>query len=99
MQTTDTSEKGLESLIVAALTGPCSDVVPTGDDVRMPGLSYGGAGYVLGHSQDYDRDHAVDCAKLLTFLQTTQPHVFTQLGLANAGPSRLKFLARLQGEI
>ncbi len=99
MQTTDTSEKGLESLIVAALTGPRSDVVPTGDDVRMPGLSYGGAGYVLGHPQDYDRDHAVDRAKLLTFLQTTQPHVFMQLGLANAGPSRLKFLARLQGEI
>jgi type I restriction enzyme R subunit len=52
----------------------------------MPGLSYGGAGYVLGHPRDYDRDHAVDRAKLLTFLQTTQPHVFTQLGLASAGP-------------
>jgi type I restriction enzyme R subunit len=42
--TTDTSEKGLESLIVESLVKD--------------------AGYRLGHSKDYDRDHAVDLAQL-----------------------------------
>jgi type I restriction enzyme R subunit len=97
----DTSERGLESLIVAALTGTRNDAAPTddADGIRDPRLAYGGTGYVLGDPQDYDRDHAVDLAKLLTFLQTTQPKTFEQLGLASDGPPRLKFLARLQGEI
>src|SRR2546427_885181 len=99
MKTTDTSEKGLENLIIAALTGTRSDTATTSDSIRDPSASYGGEGYVLGDPKDYDRDHAVDLAKLLTFLQATQPKVFAQLGLANDGPPRLKFLARLQGEI
>ncbi len=44
MPTTDTSEKGLESLIAAALTGTRSDAVPTGDAVREPSVPYRGAG-------------------------------------------------------
>jgi type I restriction enzyme R subunit len=99
MPASDTSEKGLESLIVTALIGPHGEAVPTGDSASMPGLSYSSTGYVLGHPQDYDRDHAVDRAKLLTFLHTTQPQMFAQLGLTHVGPSRLKFLDRLQGEI
>ena len=101
MPASDTSEKGLESLIVSALTGTRSDVAPTddADGIRDPHVAYGGAGYVVGDPQDYDRDHAVDLTKLLAFLQTTQPKVFEQLGLAQDGPPRLKFLARLQGEI
>jgi type I restriction enzyme R subunit len=95
----DTSEKGLESLIVAALTGIRSDAAASDDGIRDPHLAYGGMGYALGDPQDYDRDHAVDLAKLLAFLQTTQPKTFEQLGLAHDGPPRLKFLARLQGEI
>ena len=77
--TTDTSEKGLETLIVASLTGE--------------------AGYEQGKPEDYDRDHAVDLAKLLEFLQATQPEVVEQLGLDADGPKRQQFLARLQGEI
>jgi type I restriction enzyme, R subunit len=57
------------------------------------------AGYAEGDSKDYDRDHAVDLAKLLDFLRTTQPEVVEQFGLANDGPERLKFLNRLQGEV
>ncbi len=57
------------------------------------------AGYVSGDPHHYDRDHAVDLAKLLAFLQATQPDVFEQLGLAEESPKRLKFLTRLQGEI
>ena len=83
MPASDTSEKGLEKLIVSALTGTRSDAAPTedADEIRDPRIPYGGAGYVLGDPQDYDRDHAVDLAKLLTFLQATQPQVFEQLGL------------------
>jgi type I restriction enzyme, R subunit len=97
----DTSERGLEILIVAALTGSRNDAAPTddADEIRDPQVPYAGAGYVLGDPQDYDRDHAVDLAKLLAFLQATQPQVYEQLGLAQDGPPRLKFLARLQGEI
>lgn len=76
---TDTSEKGLEALIVRSLIDK--------------------AGYVAGDSRDYDRDHAVDTAKLLAFLQITQSDAFDTLGLANDGPRRFQFLNRLQGEI
>ena len=55
MPTTDTSEQGLESLIVDSLVHE--------------------AGYEQGRPEDYDRDHAVDLAKLVAFLRATQPQV------------------------
>jgi len=60
---------------------------------------YAGAGYLLGHTKDYDKDHAVDLRHLLAFIQCTQPKAFDQLGLATEGNARLQFLNRLQGEI
>ena len=57
MPTTDTSEKGLESLIVAALTGqPVSDTLTAARDGHA---SYGGVSYVQGASRDFDHcsDH------------------------------------------
>ncbi|MBE0411469.1 MAG: type I restriction endonuclease subunit R, partial [Anaerolineales bacterium] len=95
MPTSDTSEKGLESLIFNSLTGYGSGAVPGAEGVRETGS----VRYLAGDPKDYDRDHAVDIDKLLAFLETTQPRVFTQLGIAADGPARLKFLARLQGEI
>ena len=79
MKTTDTSEKGLESIIVNSLV----------ED----------AGYVQGDPQDFDREHAVDLAKLLKFLSATQPDTFESLGIDEEGPKRTQFLHRLQGEI
>ena len=99
---TDTSEKGLELLILRSLTGLTDEqILNTPGTVLTAegGGGYGGAGYALGRSEDYDRDHAVDVPKLLTFLQTTQPQVFEQLGLGTDGPGRLQFLNRLQGEV
>ncbi len=97
MPTTDTSEKGLESLIVAALTGkPVSETLTAARDERA---AYGGAGYVQGDPHDYDRDYAVDLAKLRAFLEATQPEVAARLDVATESPKRQKFLARLQGEI
>src|SRR4030042_1885711 len=99
MSATDTSERELERIIVAALTGESGEPSAGADAVREPKARYGGAGYVEGDPKDYDRDHAVDLAKLLAFLRATQPKVVEQLGLHDDGPRRQQFLARLQGEI
>lgn len=99
---TDTSEKGLELLIMRAMTGLSNEQLLTAGAqgvVCEPLAGYAGAGYLLGHTKDYDKDHAIDLRHLLSFLQTTQPRAFEQLGLAVDGPSRLQFLNRLQGEI
>ncbi|MCL4554797.1 MAG: type I restriction endonuclease, partial [Actinobacteria bacterium] len=76
--TTDTTEKGLESLIVAGMTA---------------------AGWLPGDSTAYDREYCVDLAQLAAFLQATQPDATDSLDLGADGPTRRKFLARLQGEI
>ena len=98
--TTDTSERGLERLICTALTGnPCdatlAPIGPEGDAAAAAG----GAGWICGAPNDYDREYTVDLAQLLAFLIETQPDVFKGLRLEDAGPARLKFLARLQGEV
>ncbi len=98
MRTTDTRERGLEALIVAALTGQAQSRGQFAATREFP-AGYGAAGYVEGYPQDYDRANAVDLVKLLEFLQDTQPEEFEHLGLSEDGHPRLRFLARLQGEI
>ena len=94
---TDTSEKGLESLIVAAMTGHTSKP-PSVEGVHESSAPYGGAGWLLGKTEDYDREYGVDLIQLRTFLEATQSSA-EALDLENDSPTRLKFLARLQGEI
>jgi type I restriction enzyme R subunit len=77
---TDTSEKGLESLIVAHMTSKAG-------------------GWIAGEPTDYDRAYAVDLVQLREFLTATQEPLVEALDLENDGPTRRKFLARLQGEI
>ena len=94
--TTDTSELGLERLIVAAMTG----VAPAaGGGVAETPATHGERRWVEGSPRDYDREHAIDLVQLTAFLQETQPEVAEALDLANDGPTRQGFLARLQGEI
>ena len=96
--TTDTSEKGLESLIVAAMVGtPASAPAPGG--IGSPTALYGGTGWLLGDWRDYDRDYAVDLMQLAIFLRVTQRDAAAALDLGEDTPTRRKFLARLQGEI
>ena len=98
MITTDTSEHGLEGLICTALAGhPCDP--PPGPTVGEPPANYGGAGWAGGNYHDYDREYCVDLAQLSAFLRATQPEAAESLGLSEAGPTRRRFLARLQGEI
>lgn len=97
--TTDTSEHGLESLIVAAMVGRAAAGTERADAVHGPLALYGGTGWTLGSAQDFDREYAVDLAQLAAFLHATQPEVAEALALDEGGPTRRKFLARLQGEI
>ena len=96
--TTDTSERGLERLICTALAGhPCEPLAAGTSALPPPG--YGGVGWSDGNFHDYDREYCVDLVQLEAFLRTTQPEVAESLGLSEDGPTRRKFLARLQGEI
>ena len=98
--TTDTSERGLERLICTALTGsPCDATLAQTGPERDAAAAAGGAGWICGDPNDYDREYTVDLAQLLAFLVDTQPDVFKGLRLEDTGPARLKFLARLQGEV
>ena len=60
---------------------------------------YGGVGWSGGSPHDYDREFCVDRAQLAAFLRDTQPDAAEALALGEDGPTRRKFLARLQGEI
>ena len=97
--TTDTSEKGLESLIVAAMTGATEPSPCPPDEVCEPPLPFEIPCWIQGDPRDYDRAYAVDLTQLKHFLQTTQPLVVPSLDLDSDSPTRQKFLARLQGEI
>ncbi len=96
--TTDTSERGLERLICTALTGsPCDAGGAVGAVEERPAVY--GAGWICGDPRDYDREYCVDLAQFTAFLGATQPELSATLDLGNDGPTRRKFLARLQGEI
>ena len=62
----------------------------------LPGVAWAGAQATFHH---YDREYCVDLPQLAAFLRVTQPRVVGSLNLSEDGPTRRKFLARLQGEI
>ena len=94
----DTSERGLERLICTALSGhPCEP--PASRTVAEPSARYGGVGWRCGNAQDYDREYCIDVVQLSAFLRATQPVTADALALNEDGPTRRKFLTRLQGDI
>ena len=95
----DTSERGLERLICTAMAGsPCEPGAGPADTVHERPAVYG-AGWIGGEPGDYDREYCVDLVKLSAFLRETQPDAAAALDLGQDGPTRRKFLSRLQGEI
>jgi type I restriction enzyme R subunit len=100
--TTDTSEKGLETLIMRHMTGT-DGLVVIPNRVAEPPPPCGGTGYTAGSDQAFDRAHALDVPQLFSFLRSTQREAFKKLAMADANDAkdinRLKFLARLSGEI
>ena len=97
-EATDTSERGLERLICTALAGHSCEPPQDGRAAAAP-AAYGGVGWIGGSPHDYDREYCVDRVQLGAFLRATQPEAAESLALGEDGPTRRKFLARLQGEI
>jgi type I restriction enzyme R subunit len=97
--TTDTSEKGLEALILRAMTGRTDVLAPAHVATETSVPVAGGTGWLLGDPNHYDRDFCLDLVQLRGFLLATQPDTLEALALGTDGPTRRKFLARLQGEI
>ena len=81
------------------MAGDIAHAVGGDEQSHEPTALYGGTGWLLGDWHDYDRDHAVDLAQLAAFVHATQPLIAASLALDEEGPTRRKFLARLQGEI
>ena len=100
--TTDTSEKGLETLIMRHMTG-VDGLAVMPNVATEPPAPYGGIGYFAGSPKDYDRAHALDVPQLFAFLCVTQHEAFKKLGMVDANDTkdinRLKFLTRLSSEI
>jgi type I restriction enzyme R subunit len=100
--TTDTSEKGLESLIFLAMTGR-TGLEPAPDKLQeVSPTAVGGTGWLAGWPRDYDRTYALDTAQLFAFLQATQPEELQKLHIGDysnkSDIALLKFLARLDTE-
>ena len=102
MPTTDTTEKGLETLIMLHMTGT-DGLASAPDGVVAEAPLPTGSGWLAGNPRDYDRAHALDVPQLFRFLQTTQPQMFEKLALADYKDpkdiNRQKLLARLSNEI
>lgn len=56
-------------------------------------------GYEQGQNFDYNKDYAIDEARLIRFLEETQPKAIEELGLHKSRQKYEQFLVRLQGEI
>jgi type I restriction enzyme R subunit len=97
--TTDTTERGLEDLIVRAMTGHTNLLAPEHAATETSAPVAGGTGWLLSDPHHYDRDYCVDLVQLRGFVLATQEELDAQLSLGTDGPTRRSFLARLQGEI
>jgi len=97
--TTDTSERGLEDLIVRAMTGRTDLLSPPHVATEAAAPVTGGTGWLLGDPHHYDRDYCVDLVQLRGFVISTQEDHDEALSLATDGSTRRSFLARLQGEV
>ena len=97
--TTDTTERGLEELIVRSMTGRTDVLVPAhvATETSVPVAC--GTGWLLGDAAHYDREYCVDLVQLRGFLMATQDNIVDSLQPDVDGPTRRKFLARLQGVI
>ena len=84
--TTDTTERGLETLIVAAMTGSGSASAAGG--VGAPAARYGGRGWLPGDWHDYDREFCVDLAQHTIFLQVAERKRDTRQSRPAHGPQR-----------
>lgn len=105
---TDTTEKGLESLIMQHMTGEDGlfaegqATVEESPDVTAAKKA-NGSGWHVGGPSDYDGAHSIDFFQLHAFLYATQPDKLAKLNLGNyrdkKNITRQKFLSRVSSEI
>jgi type I restriction enzyme R subunit len=98
-RTTDTSEKGLETLIMRHLTGMDGFAVAANTVANEPDAN--GSGYFAGSPKDYDRALAIDVPQLFAFLKATQPEKLKKLAMTDEPNdfNRLRFLSRISAEV
>ena len=104
---TDTTEKGLEGLVMCHMTGQeglfTEGEAPTMEtpDASAAGVA-GGSGWIAGNPRDYDRANCIDDVQLFEFLRQTQPETYAKLGMGSYRDrkdiTRQKFLARISSE-
>lgn len=88
---TDTTEKGLETLIIRHMTGEDGffpdggSVVQESPDGIAAGKA-GGSGWHVGEPAAYDRAHCIDVVQLFAFLKATQPDTFAKLNFGSQIP-------------
>ena len=108
MPTTDTTEKGLETLIMRHMTGTDGLSAQTGEMLAetpdtIAAAKAAGSGWLAGRSKEYDRAHALDAPQLFRFLDATQPEAVKKLGIGGYRDAedinRQKFLSRLSAEL
>ena len=80
---TDTSEKGLETLIMRHMTGVDGLSSGAAGIVAKTAPQTGGSGWFAGRAASYDREFAVDVEQLFAFLVATQPEETAKLGIAD----------------
>ncbi len=99
--TTDTSEKGLETIIIRHMTGVDGLSVTPGSATEMS--SPDGTGYFAGSPKDYDRSCCIDVTQFFAFLQATQPKELKKLSISDIKGSkdinRARFIARISSEV
>jgi type I restriction enzyme R subunit len=102
VSTTDTSEKGLETLIMRYMTG-MDGLAPVAEGNVAETPLPSGSGWHAGNPKDYDRPYAIDVPQLFQFLSATQPEALKKLSIVDYKDAkdinRQKFLARLSNEI
>ena len=105
---TDTTEKGLETLIMRHMTGEdgfssASEPLIRETPDEIAAGKAGGSGWHAGSPDAYDRAHCIDVTQLFAFLQATQPDTLAKLNIGNyrdaKNITRQKFLARISSEI
>jgi type I restriction enzyme R subunit len=94
----NTSEAGLEALILRAMTG-IADVLSPAQASEVSSPAAGGTGWLLGDASHYDRDYGVDLVQLWGFFRATREPLVEEFDLARDSATRRKFLTRLQGEV
>jgi len=86
--TTDTSEKGLEGLIVRSMTGRVDLLSPPYLASETSTPVAGGTGWLIGDPKHYDRGACVDLVQLRGFVMATQPDLVAKLSLETDTPTR-----------